>query len=103
MKLPIFQAEKKVFEQLLKVKEEAEEVIESYRLIESRERKISEVFDLIQAAENLLYMDFSELEIEKGAREHLVKMQERVKTRGYEIKRYIEIKNVEIKGERIYE
>lgn len=91
MKLPIFQASQTIFEQLNKVKEECNEVLDAYGFEESKERIASEIFDLLQATINLLHQDYSELEIEQAAKEHNLKMLERVKSRGYNIKSFVKI------------
>ena len=85
--LPIFHITETVEEQLDKVKEEVNELIESIKNGESSKRQREECIDVIQSAVNLLYKLGTDTEVVISTADHYVKM----KNRKYQFKSELKI------------
>lgn len=85
--MPVLKLSAEKIDQLAKINEEMNEVIDAFKEGESEERILEESFDLIQATINFMDMITNKREIEVAGARHFNKMRKR----GYEFKNEIEI------------
>ncbi len=85
--IPVFKAVDEEDLQMLKIKEENDELILAWLKNENKERLLEECFDNIQAVVNLMFMIADKKEIKIAGAKHFEKM----KNRGYEFEKLIRI------------